>query len=76
MSEKTPGQVARKYAFDLNGEATYRFLMEQIEKLRPVVPRFDYKDQSNFEEIKFKLAQLQMYTNIMSILKPEAQNER
>lgn len=53
----------------------YRQAVAKIEELRPTVPRFDYKGESNIEEIKFKLAQLELHQTIISILKPEAHHE-
>jgi hypothetical protein len=47
----------------------YKFVVEKIESLEPVVPVFDYKSQSNIEEIKFKLAQKEMWKLILTVLK-------
>lgn len=55
---------------DLWQSPIYRRHIARIEALSPIVPVFDYKNQSNFEEIKFKLAQKQMFELIMSILRP------
>lgn len=50
--------------------AYYRDRIALIEKLRPLIPSFQYKGESNIEEIKFKLAQQQMFDAIIALLKP------
>ena len=64
---------ARKYAHDLMQMHEYKVVLQEVEKLSPVVPVFDYKGQGNFEEIKFKLAQKQLHELVVKILKGEYQ---
>lgn len=51
--------------------AEYREVVAAVASLVPLIPRFDYKNQSNIEEIKFKLAQKEMHETVMRLLKPE-----
>jgi hypothetical protein len=44
-------------------------VIQKIESMEPIVPVFDYKLQSNFEEIKFKLAQKEFWRLVLTILK-------
>ena len=54
------------------GQSPYfQCIVNKIAELYPLVPAFDYKGQSNIEEIKFKLAQRELHTLIMRILKGE-----
>ena len=50
----------------------YKMVIQKIESMEPVVPVFDYRNQSNFEEIKFKLAQKSMWELILTIMKGKA----
>ncbi len=56
---------------ELSGDAHYRNIVEKIRQLAPIVPAFDYKGQTNIEEIKAKLAQRTMHDLVMSILNPK-----
>ena len=49
----------------------YLAILRRVEELAPPVPAFDYKGESNIEEIKFKLAQREMHSLVMRILKGE-----
>lgn len=64
---------AAKTALLESGQAIYyKAIVARIEKLAPVIPTFDYKGDSNIEEIKYRLAQRQMFDLIMNILNPKA----
>jgi predicted transcriptional regulator len=54
---------------ELSQSGHYNMVIQKIESMEPVVPVFDYKNQSNFEEIKFKLAQKSMWELVLTILK-------
>ncbi len=54
---------------ELSQSGHYQMVIQKIESMAPVVPVFDYKNQSNFEEIKFKLAQKSMWELILTIMK-------
>ena len=54
---------------ELSQSGHYQMVIQKIESMVPVVPVFDYKNQSNFEEIKFKLAQKSMWELILTIMK-------
>ena len=54
---------------DLSQSGHYQMVIQKIESMEPVVPVFDYKNQSNIEEIKFKLAQKSMWELVLIILK-------
>ena len=49
----------------------YQAIVLKVESLAPMVPAFDYKGESNIEEIKFKLAQLQMLELVLRVMKGE-----
>jgi hypothetical protein len=56
---------------ELSQSGHYHMVIQKIESMEPVVPVFDYKNQSNsnIEEIKFKLAQKSMWELVLTILK-------
>jgi len=56
---------------ELWSSAHYRAVVEDMASHRPIVPQFDYKNQTNLEEIKFKLAQQQYHDFVMTFFKPE-----
>lgn len=56
---------------ELWSSAHYRKVVDEIAKLRPVVPEFNHAGESNIETIKFKLAQQQYHDLIIRIIKPE-----
>jgi len=58
---------------ELRQSGHYNMVIQKVESLEPVVPVFDYRGQSNFEEIKFKLAQRQFWELIVNVLKGNAQ---
>lgn len=49
----------------------YRNIMDKVASLAPLVPVYDFKGESNIEEIKFKLAQRAMHELVMRILRGE-----
>jgi len=49
----------------------YQNILNKVASLAPVVPAFDYRGTSNIEEIKFKLAQRELHTLVMQILRGE-----
>ena len=49
----------------------YQNIVAKIASVAPVVPAYTYKGESNIEEIKFKLAQREMHTLVMQLLKGE-----
>lgn len=61
----------KAYAKDLWGSHPYKVVIAKVKSVAPVVPVFDYKGESNIEEIKFKLAQKSMHDLILSILIPQ-----
>lgn len=53
---------------ELRGNPHYANVVAKVASLSPVVPAYDYKGESNIEEIKFKLAQKAMLDLVLSIL--------
>ena len=49
----------------------YRNIVDKIASLAPLVPVYDFKGESNIEEIKFRLAQRAMHDLIMQVLRGE-----
>lgn len=49
----------------------YQNILQAVEKLAPLVPSYSYKGESNIEEIKYKLAQREMHTLILKVLRGE-----
>ena len=60
---------------ELSPSPHFRALVEKIRSVAPVVPAFDYKGETNIEEIKAKLAQRTMHDLVMSILSPKGKAE-
>lgn len=58
----------RKEVHELMLSHQYKVLQEFLGTLRPIVPAYDYKGDSNIEEIKFKLAQQQHHDLLMKII--------
>jgi hypothetical protein len=54
---------------ELSQSGHYKMVIQKIESMEPIVPVFDYNLQSNFEEIKFKLAQKEFWRLVLTILK-------
>ena len=50
----------------------YKTVVSKVQSLSPIIPSYDYSWESNIEEIKYKLAQRQLFTAIMNILNPKA----
>lgn len=61
----------RAAVMEIGQSPYYRAIVEKVESTRPVIPIFNYTGESNIEEIKYKLAQLQMHELVMSILNPK-----
>lgn len=61
----------RSYAASLWGAHEYKVVVDKVRSLAPVVPAYDYKGNTNIEEIKAKLAQRDMHEMVMSILIPK-----
>lgn len=57
---------------ELSQSGHYQMVIQKIESMKPVVPVFNYKGESNFEEIKFKLAQEEFWKLVLTILKGSA----
>lgn len=65
--------INRSIVSELWQSAHYRAVVAEIEKQRPVVPRFTYENQDNIETIKGKLVEKQFFDMILQILKPESE---
>lgn len=56
---------------ELSQSPYYQCVVNAIAKVAPLVPEFDYKGQTNIEEIKAKLAHRTMHDLVMKILRGE-----
>lgn len=64
--------INKAYLDELWGSAHYREVVAKVEKLKPIVPKFDHEaGGTNIETIKFRLAQLEMYEAVIRMLKPD-----
>lgn len=59
------------YAKTLWRAHEYKVVVEKIKSLAPVVPAYNYKGETNIEEIKAKLAQRDMHELVLKILIPQ-----
>jgi predicted transcriptional regulator len=59
----------RSAVVELMQNGHYKMVIQKIESMKPVVPVFNYKGDSNFEEIKFKLAQEEFWKLVLTIMK-------
>ena len=55
---------------ELKGHPYYMDLIAELEKLRPIIPNYDY-NTNNIEEMKYKSARLSMFESMMSIINPK-----
>ena len=60
---------------NLSGSPDYRNIVSKIESVAPIVPAYDYKGETNIEEIKAKLAMRTMHDLVMSILNPKGKSQ-
>lgn len=63
-------RAAKTMILDSGMSIYYKAVVAKVNSLKPIIPTYDFSGKSNIEEIKYKLAQDNLFNLIMQVLNP------